>query len=271
MEQVLSYLQEKKYKIIDITSSMNIITCARYTKSLINKPNVIAYFKITNDNNFLFNKKQKDHNYCFINKDNLLSIKITDEFDKVIESALSKLLEPESVIVTDSSPALCQKKTKFNLDEIKEYVSSKGRNFRNITSNVTKQNYHDYLTGFEKNDLLVITRNKNTEFIFTTRANHIAEEINNHNILMIGDEGSITFKCKNKLDFEHKLKIDIIIASDEIIDCDLCPVKKRNNINMCGKCGYKACIKCFKKVLSKNKKCPKCKHDTSEYHFINYG
>lgn len=305
MEELTAYLTEKKYKVIDLTQVMTLKSYSKYVESLINKPEVIAYFKKNDDNAVIFKmcNAMSTCNYYFINKDNYIFTSINDKLENHVKLCINKFLKEETdcgicLDKKDNKRALCKKcafamcpscvkqiiKTKMtnqidcpqcnqeaqiiwhpgnqynelkksNIDEIKKYVHTKDCTFEDITELVNEQNFSKYMTEFKENNLLIIRRNKNTEFVFVLQGKNIQEDITNHNMILIGYGGCMTIKWKNKLEHEHKQKINIIIGTDKIIKCNVCLIKKENAFNICKQCNYKICAECIQKI----KTCPGCK------------
>jgi hypothetical protein len=296
MEKILSFLKKRKYITIDITSSIdkdkNMYEL--YTKILINKPKVVAYFKRNEHNNIIFKNVGAPiyYNYYFMNRDNYMFVDITNNYRKGLILCLYAFLVHGSKcgiclnttkrtvhckkcyfgFCSDCQTKITKKKeltcpecktklniTKFNMDEMKEYISSKNYNYKNITSDVTEQNYKKYLTDSNKNDFFVIIRDEHTEFIFTSQYQDIVKK--DDNVLMKCRGICITLKWKNKLEHNHKLKIDTIIRVNRGMNCETCSVKlaRHRNMHICLKCEYTVCVECFQKTKLTDKKCPRCK------------
>jgi hypothetical protein len=292
MEGILSYLHKKGYISIDITPVINKNTYDQYIKKLINNPNVVAYFRRNEQNDILFKdvSAPKYYNYYFMNRDNYMFVKITNDFFENIKLCLSKFLEHGSkceICLRKTERTVhckkcyfgfcsdCQKKItkkrklvcpqcnvglniiRFNMDEMKEYVSSKNHNYKNITSDVTERNLEIYLTDFKKNDFFVIIRDEHTEFLFTNtdKIQKITEK--DDNMLMICRNRCSALKWKNKLEHEHKLIINTMTESTDEKNCEMCLINIKNcsGMNICVKCKYFVCKECYKG----SSKCPRCK------------
>ena len=94
IKELAEYLKSKNYKMIDITTLLNVETYEKYATIAKLKPNVILYFKRNNENNMLFeaiNAVEKC-NYFFINKDNYLTDCVTNILDNNLKRCIVKFL-----------------------------------------------------------------------------------------------------------------------------------------------------------------------------------
>jgi hypothetical protein len=113
MEDLIQYIKNKNYNVIDITNSVNVLTYALHTKKLMNEPNTVAYFLRNKQTDHLFKilEMSDQTNLFFINKDNVFYVTFTGKFIKYIKLSINKFLEGDSecniCYDTDSYSIMC--------------------------------------------------------------------------------------------------------------------------------------------------------------------
>ena len=92
MEQLVKYLNEKKYETQDITILVNKLTFENYELIAIENPNKIFYFKKTDENKEYFDviNASADVDHYFMNKNNYLALKINENLTSKIDSNLRR-------------------------------------------------------------------------------------------------------------------------------------------------------------------------------------
>jgi hypothetical protein len=98
MDQLKTYLEEKKYKVIDITSVITVYSYGIYSNLVKSKPNVIIYFKRNDKNNIIFEvcNASQNNNYYLLHKDNYMYINMHGDFTNLLKISINKFLNGES-------------------------------------------------------------------------------------------------------------------------------------------------------------------------------
>jgi hypothetical protein len=289
MEKILSYLHDIKYTTLNITSFINKNTYDKYVKTLMSKPNVVAYFKRNKSNNKLFKEvgAPKCYNYYFMNKDNYMFINITNNFYGNIKFCFFAFLKngPKCGICLSTTKHIthckrcyfgmcndckkgimkeepqcpkCKLKlniTKFDMDEMKEYISLKNYKYMNITPYVNEQNFKKINLKKSTNFFFVVMRDIHTEFIFTYYEKE-SKNMKQGNVLISCHGRAMTLIWKNKLEHVHKIKIDAIVGTS---NCEMCLVNWSVRMNTCTNCKCIICDICIQKISPIDRNCPKCK------------
>ena len=95
MDQVVTYINEKGFKPIDITNVVNPLNYNKYVTKACERPKVVLYFKRNEMNNPCFTSVRAIDtvNYFFLNKNNYFISVVNDIMDCSLKTCVNGFLE----------------------------------------------------------------------------------------------------------------------------------------------------------------------------------